>query len=132
MLEELGGVYYVVCYKPRQPKTTKPDAEDTPYVSMSEEIGRSSEFCREGYKVVSETRIERADAESIFRLLPKQKLPRRLNRCIGLDGQTYELFWMDNGKRTAYEWWEHLPMEWSVIGEVADLLENHVRFSGYD
>lgn len=130
ILEELGGVYYVVCYKPRTPGEEKSGKRDVGWTSYAEQIGFSSEFCREGYKVVSEEKISALEAERIFELLPVKSLPEVTRGLCGVDGETVELSWREGQQRRSYSWWMRPPEEWWFFGEIAELLKSHVRVWG--
>lgn len=132
MLEELGGVYYVVAYKPRRADAPDSRKRDEGFISYSERVGQGSEFCREGYAVVSEEKIERAEVELMFRLLATRKQPGQHKAGFGLDGVTYELFWKADADCTSYEWWLNPPKDWQSLGAVADMLRDHVFTWGYD
>jgi hypothetical protein len=89
MLEELGGSYFVICYKPRQPDKQEPGAAKPTYHSMSETVGKGSEFCRDGYETVWEEKIEVAEAHRIFKVLRQTVLPALSPVNMGCDGTTY-------------------------------------------
>ena len=129
MLEELGGVYYVVVYKPRKSEVPLPFASG----SLTEQVGQKSEFCREGYAVVWEQKIPAAEAHEMFRLLSAATVPAVSGGTCGLDGNSYELFWGDGFNGASFRWWgSHPSAEWAAFGKVAEMLKGHMVLTGFD
>ncbi len=123
---------YVVCYKPRKPKPPQADPAGHTYISYTEQAGKSSEFCREGYGVIGEEKIEPAEVERIFELLQQAAVPALCPVNMGCDGKTFELFWSDHFGGASFKWWVEPPAQWKPLKQAADALQKHIVFWGLD